>query len=202
MDATAQQEERFSDQLETWLRSDGDKTVAGVTEQFGDKAFAVAFGILMALPALPLPTGGLTHIFEVIVALLALEMIVGRRTPWLPKRLAKRKLPSGEKTVDQLVKRIRWFEKFTRKRFPHAVDSRGSRPLIGLAVLALTVAAFVAPPFTGLDTLPAMGVVLISLAVIFEDAALLVVGLIVGSAGIGLEIALGKATFDVASHFF
>jgi hypothetical protein len=196
------EQERFSERLENWLRSDGDKTVAGITEVFGDKAFAVAFGILMALPALPLPTGGLTHIFEVIVALLALEMIVGRRTPWLPERLQKRKLPSGEKTVNQLVKRIKWFEKYTRKRFPHAVGSRGARPLIGLAVLVLTVAAFVAPPFTGLDTLPAMGVVLIALSVIFEDALLLVAGLIVGSAGIGLEIALGKATFDAASHFF
>ena len=195
-------DERFSDRLEAWFLSDDEKTVDGLTEVFGPKAFAVAFGILMALPALPLPTGGLTHVFEIIVMLLALEMIVGRTTPWLPQRLARRELPSGEKVANQITKRIRWFEKFTRKRFPHAVGSRGARPLIGLAVLVLTIAAFVAPPFTGLDTLPAMGVVLISLSMIFEDVALLVAGALVGSAGVGLEIVLGKATFDAALHLF
>jgi hypothetical protein len=196
------EDQRFSDTLEEWLKSDGPKTVDGITDVFGEKSFAVAFAILMALPALPLPTGGLTHIFEIIVMLLALEMIAMRTTPWLPKKLASRELPSGEKLSNQLVRRIRWFEKFTRRRFPRAIGSRGARPLIGLAVFALTLAAFVAPPFTGLDTLPAMGVVLISLSMIFEDAALLIAGAVVGSAGIGLELVLGKATFDAALHIF
>jgi hypothetical protein len=197
-----EEQQRFSDRLEKWLGSDGPKTVDGITEVFGEKSFAVAFAILMALPALPLPTGGLTHIFEVIVMLLALEMIAMRTTPWLPQKLASRELPSGEKLSNQLVRRIRWFEKFTRRRFPRAIGSRGARPLVGLAVLVLTLGAFVAPPFSGLDTLPAMGVVLISLAVIFEDSAVLIAGALVGVAGISLEFILGKATFDAALHLF
>lgn len=194
--------QRFSDRLEDWLKSDGPKTVDGITEVFGEKAFAVAFAVLMALPALPLPTGGISHVFEIIVMLLALEMIAMRSKPWLPKKLASRELPSGEKLSEQLTRRIRWFEKFTRRRLPQAVTSRAARPLIALAVLLLTAAAFIAPPFTGLDTLPAMGVVLISLAVIFEDAALLVAGAVVGATGVGLELVLGKATFDAALHIF
>jgi hypothetical protein len=195
-------EERFSDRLEAWLAADGPKTIAAVTEAFGEKAFAVAFAVMMFLPALPLPTGGVTHVFEVIVALLALEMMIGLRTPWVPKRLAAKELPSGEKVVSAIARRIRWFERFTRPRFARTIGTRGARCLIGAAVFVLTVAAFVAPPFTGLDTLPALGVVLIALAVIFEDVVPLVAGLTVGVAGVVLEIALGKATLSAAAHLF
>ena len=53
---------------------------------FGAKAFAVTILLLMFLPALPLPTGGVTHVFEVITILLAGQMVLGRRTIWLPER--------------------------------------------------------------------------------------------------------------------
>ena len=34
--------------------------------------------ILLGVPALPLPTGGVTHVFEVITVLLAAQLVVGR----------------------------------------------------------------------------------------------------------------------------
>jgi hypothetical protein len=42
--------------------------------------------LLLGVPALPLPTGGATHVFEIIAVLLALELIVGREEIWLPRR--------------------------------------------------------------------------------------------------------------------
>jgi hypothetical protein len=53
--------------------------------------------------------------------------------------------------------------------------------------------AFLAPPFTGLGTLPALGVVLVSLGVLLEDFAVVALALIAGGAGVLLEIVLGKA---------
>ena len=47
------------------------------------------FVLLLALrPALP--TGGVTHVFELIAMLLALQLIVGRRHVWLPERWRQR----------------------------------------------------------------------------------------------------------------
>ena len=48
-------------------------------------------------------------------------------------------------------------------------------------------------PFSGLDTLPALGVVVVSVGVLLEDFAIVSLGLFVGVAGIALEIALGRA---------
>jgi hypothetical protein len=96
-----------SEELGAWLEGDGPKTVDGLIDLFGPKSFALLFVILLGVPALPLPTGG-----------------VPRR--WL---------------------------------FHH----RASNAAFGLLVIAGAAAAFPAPPFSGPDTLPALGVVVLSL---------------------------------------
>jgi len=72
--------EDFSDQLERWLESDDPKTLGALGDVFEEKSFAVTIMVLMFVPALPLPTGGITHVFELITVVLSAQMIVGRRT--------------------------------------------------------------------------------------------------------------------------
>ena len=88
--------EKLSDRLERWLRSNEPKTIGSLIELFREKSFAVLFVLLLAVPALPLPTGGVTHVFEVIAMLLALELIVGRRQVWLPERWWRRELGAAD----------------------------------------------------------------------------------------------------------
>ena len=90
-DTITAEDGRLSDRLEGWLEGDQPKTLGNLIELFGDKSFAIVFVLLMAVPALPLPTGGVTHVFEVIVMLLALELIAGRRLIWLPERFRRRR---------------------------------------------------------------------------------------------------------------
>jgi hypothetical protein len=81
-------------------------------------------------------------------------------------------------------------------------DHEASNTVFGLLVIAGSLGAFLAPPFTGLDTLPSLGVVLVSLGVVLEDFAVVVLGLIVGGAGILLEIVLGKAAIRGIGNIF
>jgi len=60
-------------------------------------------------------------------------------------------------------------------------------------IIVLTAAAFVAPPFSGLDTLPALGVVTIALSIILEDVIVLVIGVAIGAGGFVLIITIGRA---------
>jgi hypothetical protein len=62
--------------------------------------------------------------------------------------------------------------------------------------------AFVAPPFTGLDTLPSLGVVLLSLGVLLEDVLVVVAALVAGILGIVLEVALGSAALNGLGSLF
>jgi hypothetical protein len=52
-------------------------------------------------------------------------------------------------------------------------------------------AAALAPSFSELDTLPAMGAVAVALAILFEALALLVAGSVVGVGGMALVAAAG-----------
>ena len=189
----------MSDQLERWLRSDGEKTLGSLTEVFEEKSFAILFVLLLGVPALPLPTGGVTHVFEIIAVLLALQLIAGRDQIWLPQRWRKLELAGQQRQrfITSLMKMIRRLERFSRPHLRFLFDHRLSNIVFGLLVIGGSVGAFLAPPFTGLDTLPALGVVLLSLGVLLEDFLVVVAGLAVGAAGVVLEVVLGKAAINL-----
>jgi hypothetical protein len=187
--------EKISDELQRWLTDDGAKTVGSLIELFGERSFAILFIVLLGVPALPLPTGGATHVFEIVSVLLALELIAGRREIWLPERWRALEF-AGEKQrrfIASLIKVIRRLERLSRPRLRFVFGHRLSNIAFGLLVIAGSAGAFFAPPFTGLDTLPALGTVLLSLGVLLEDFLIVALALLVGIAGIALEVVLGGA---------
>lgn len=196
--------ERLSDRLEGWFRSPGPKTVGSLIEVFGEKSFAVLFVVLLAVPALPLPTGGVTHVFELIAMLLALELIVGRRMVWLPERWQRREMGSSEQErfARTLLKWIRRLERHSRPRLGFLLTHRLSGVIYGALVLVLTLTAFLAPPFSGLDTVPSVGVVLLSLGVLLDDSLLALLGVIVGAVGVLIVIILGEAAYSGVRSLF
>lgn len=186
---------KVSEELEAWLASDGEKTLGSLIELFKEKSFAIIFVLLLGVPALPLPTGGATHVFEIIAVLLACQLILGRKEIWLPQRWRRLEVAGDrqQRLLRGLMKMIRRLERLSRPRLRFLFDQRLSNAVFGLLVLCGSIAAFLAPPFTGLDTLPALAVVLLSLGALLEDFLVVVAALVVGAAGITLEIVLGSA---------
>jgi hypothetical protein len=193
-----------SHELERWLQSDGEKTLGSLVELFEQKSFAILFVLLLGVPALPLPTGGATHVFEIIAVLLAVQLIAGRTEIWLPRRWRGLELAGDrqQRFIAALMRMIRRLERFSRPRLRFLFDHRLSNIVFGLLVIAGCAGAFLAPPFTGLDTLPALGVVLLSLGVLLEDIAVVVLALAVGVAGVALEIVLGSAAIKGIGKLF
>lgn len=192
---------KVSDDLERWLSS-GERTAGSLVELFDEKAFAILFVVLLGVPALPLPTGGATHVFEIIAALLALQLIAGRDQIWLPQRWRRVEL-AGERQqrfIGALMKMIRRLERVSRPRLTFLFDHRLTSVVFGLLVLAGCAGAFLAPPFTGLDTMPSVGVVLLSLGVLLEDIVVVLAAVAVGVAGVALEIVLGGAALSGLGH--
>ena len=194
-DPSLEAETPLGERLEAWIDAEGPKTVRGLLDRFGPQAFAMAFVLFAAPSALPIPTGGLTDVLNVIGVLIAVQLVIGRDEPWLPKRFADRELKSlrSDKTRRRLLGAIGRVEKVARPRFARTLQSPPGRVVFGLLVIVLLLAAIVAPPFIGLDTLPALGVVLISLGMLFGDALIVGVGIAVGAGGIGLMVALAGA---------
>lgn len=193
-----------SEELERWLESDGDKTLGSIIELFEEKSFALLFILLLGVSALPLPTGGATHVFEIVAMLLAVQLIAGRDQIWLPERWRQLRLagPKQQRFINRLMKTIRWLERFSRPRGRWLFGHRLSGIVFGLVVLALTVTAFFAPPFSGLDTLPAIGVVLLAVGVLLTDYVLAIGGVVVGSLGVVLVIGFGSLVLKATRSLF
>jgi hypothetical protein len=186
--------DRLSDQLEHWFGQGKDRTIGELVDAFGTRSFAVSFVVLMAFPALPLPTGGISHVLELAAMLLAMELVLGRAEVWVPERWRHKRLAGLSGKLGQtLVRRIRGLERFARPRLGAVLDLHVVRRLFGIIVFALSLAAFLAPPFSGLDTLPALGVVVLSVGVLLHDTLLALAGLVLGALGVGLIIGLGHA---------
>jgi hypothetical protein len=196
--------ENVSDEFERWLTTDPDKTIGSLIALFEEKSFAILFVLLLGVSALPLPTGGATHVFEVIAIVLALQLVAGRRRIWLPRRWRDLQLagPRQQRFLHRLLRLIRGLERFSRPRLSFLFEHRVTNIAFGLLVTGGSLGAFLAPPFTGLDTLPSLGVVLLSLGVLLEDFLVVVLALVAGVAGVLLEIVVGSAVLHALKGLF
>lgn len=188
--------ESVADELERWLGSEvEERTLGSLIERVDEKAFALLFTVLLAPTALPLPTGGATHVLEVVSVLLALQLVAGREEVWLPRRWRRARL--DDQRTQQAVRRvaglIRRLEPVARPRMAWLFGRRATNVVFGALVAVLTAVAFAAPPFSGLDTLPALGVVLLSLGVLLEDVLVAAAGVVVGMVGTVLIVVLAGA---------
>jgi len=105
-----------------------------------------------------------------------------------------------EKGLPFMQRRIAWFERFAKQRGKSVLQHQMFARFAGLLMLVLIVAAFVAPPFSGMDTLPALGVVAIALSLILGDVLVFLVGCCIGAAGVGLIAFFGTAAFETFKH--
>lgn len=188
-------QQTFSNRFEKWLASDQPKTVANLSEVFEAKSFATVILLLMFIPALPIPTGGITHVFEIIVMLLALEMMAGFKAIWLPEKLNNRELTSvlRGKVVRLMLRRIRQFEGWSSRRGQAILQQPLMIRFLGLTLFMCALTAFLSPPFSGLDTFPSLAAIIICLGIILEDAVLTAFGVIGEMAGFAVIITIGSA---------
>jgi hypothetical protein len=147
----------------------------------------------MSPSAMPIPTGGVTTILEIISALVCLQLIFGRRELWLPKKWQKMHVPKSiiTKVLPLIIKILKKSEKISNLRLSNIVNKTYFKSLLGLLLLIFTAGSFFAPPFSGLDTLPAMGAVALCFVILLEDVIFLPIGLILGGSGILLELIFG-----------
>jgi hypothetical protein len=143
-------------------------------------------------------------VFDILAVLVAAQLVAGRDEVWVPERWRKLHLAGSKQRrfLSGLLKLIRFLERLSRPRLRFAFNHRVSNRVFGLVVIAFILGAFLAPPFSGLDTLPALGVVVVSVGVLLEDLLIVAVGVLLGVAGIALEIVLGKAAVSGFKSLF
>src|SRR5690606_38740160 len=134
-----------------------------------------SFGVLLLMFALPntLPLGipGLSTLTGVPLALVALQMIVGMRAPYLPRWLAERSIARERfrRLIVAVAPTLRRLERLMRPRWAVLTGLAGERALGGFCfVLAVVMALPI--PFGNWP--PSVSVALIALGLIEKDGLL------------------------------
>src|SRR5262249_36555352 len=115
------------------------------------------------------------------------------------RRFAEQRLGETftDKAAPKVLRFVRWFERRSRPRGARLLRSRPVVAGLGVVLLGVVLGAFVGPPFSGLDTLPSLGVVLVCLGLLLADGLVVVGGVVVGVVGVTLTVVLGVAAWSL-----
>lgn len=128
--------------------------------------------LLLSLPgALPMPAVGINTPLGVVVILLGLQMLSGKRSMWLPDRfIAIRLRPDWLRRTARMGDRfLPGLERFVKPRW-NWMKYRSGTALLGVAVMLLGVLMLM--PIPGTNTLPAIDLLVLSFGLIESDGLL------------------------------
>src|SRR5262249_53067580 len=144
-----------------------------------------SFGIVMLCVGLLATTPVGSTVPGLILAVMAVQMILGRAEPVFPHFIMTRRLPTRPllRLCDPAIPVLKYLEKAVHPRWPMTFEV--AKRAVGVMVLLLTVVLLLTPvPLS--NVAPAMVISLISLAYIEEDGLLLSVGFLAAIILIGL----------------
>jgi len=171
--------------LDQLLATEKHITIGEIVDRIDERGFGLlmlVLGLPMLIPILP---PGASTLVGPIYSLLALRLIIGMDRPWLPgfvrrKELSARTLESLRRRGVPLVRRI---ERFSRPRF-RVLNNPVIVRVAAVNVFIMGLVLLSPAPF--LNTLPALSVIFIGLGLLNDDGIFLLMGLLVGTAVIGL----------------
>ena len=165
-------------------------SISHLMDRFGGRAMGALLLVFGLACTLPLPPGG-TTIFGAPLVLLAPQLAIGFKAPWLPARLRERSISTAD-LKKGLPKVLPWLERVeavSRPRLTFLFGGVGQR-LIGVVCTVLALVLILPIPLGNL--LPATAVTVLALALVQRDGvlALLGYGLVAASVSV-LVLAVG-----------
>ncbi len=156
-----------------------DVSVACIRDALADRSFATILLVTCLFNLLPFPPGS-TLVLGVPIIVVAIQMIMGMNTVWLPKFFLDMSLSQKtfHKMSTHIIPRLRKMEAVIRPRhWPFGTRKAGER-FVGMFALAFGIFVFIPLPFT--NWFPALAGAICALALSERDGIWLGVGLVVG----------------------
>ena len=150
-----------------------------ITCAVGEKGFGLLLIVLSLPSALPIPAPGYSTPFGVVMALIALQMIRGRKAIWLPQGLSTIRIkPKLANTM--LSAASKFLSKIERCIRPRQKWIRGRTGQVSLAFVVLNMACLMMLPIPLTNTFPAMVIFMIGVGLSEEDGLLAIGAFTVG----------------------
>ncbi|MBC6417520.1 MAG: exopolysaccharide biosynthesis protein [Prochloron sp. SP5CPC1] len=154
-------------------------TLANILSLAGERVFGFLFVILSLPSALPLPAPIFSIPFGVLMLLLAGQMILGAKRPWLPRRMSTGsiKLEKAQSIIRAGIPWLKKIEAVANPRLSYICTSLLGRVFIGVAIALMSISMMI--PIPGTNTLPAIGIFITAFGLQEEDGMISLGGLFV-----------------------
>jgi hypothetical protein len=158
-----------------------------------------AFGLLLLILAIAILIPGLGIVASFAIAFPAVEMMLGRNRPTLPRFLTRRAIATDRftKWSGRALLVLKAVERISRSRWYTPVNA--TKRVVGFVVLLLAFSGIWPLPLINL--LPAVTIALLAIAVLQEDGILLAVAFIVAVLSLLVFAFLAWKSAGVLSHF-
>ncbi|MBF2063147.1 MAG: exopolysaccharide biosynthesis protein [Calothrix sp. C42_A2020_038] len=184
---------RLSKELERFFFEEQRSPTTNLTEILnlaGERIFGFLFVVLSLPSALPVPAPGYSVPFGILLFILAVQLIIGNKTPWLPNKMAKHpiKLELAQKFIKSGLPWLRRIEAITRPRLTFLCTTLPGRVIIGITIALMAISMMI--PVPGTNTLPAMGIFVTGFGLQEDDGAISLGGLVLCVIGGILSISI------------
>jgi hypothetical protein len=179
---------KTSEILVALVQRDSERLSIGeIVYTLGPQAFALLVFVLGLPNCLPMPPP-IPFLCGLLLAVVAIQMIIGLPVPWLPGRLLRRSVLRADvaRAVERALPRLRKLERLSRARLTLFGSSIGMR-VTGAIVFVIALGLLVAAPFIGQIPL-GLAACLVGLGLVERDGAIVIGGVVVGIIGIGLSL--------------
>jgi len=161
-----------------------------------DKAAEGGFGFLIGILSLiAIPFFALSTPFGLAIALMGLQMMLGRHQPWLPKRARRREIRMAmlDRVTTILGKRTRWIARSTRRRMEPLIMPR----LVGFGIVLLALGLALPLPIPGSNLIFLIPLFIYAVGLLERDGAWILVGHIAMVVDMVLLAVFGKTVLHV-----
>lgn len=176
-------------------------TVREIVEALRHQAFALLV-VVLALPnCLPMPPP-IPLISGILLAFIALQIVMGRSTPWLPRQILDKSVARADvaKAVGRALPPLRRLERWSQPRLLFFASALGTR-LIGAVLLVVALGLLVAAPFVGQIPL-GLAACLFGLGLVERDGVMVIAGGVTGAIGLSLSLGFVMAVIGGVTAIF
>lgn len=165
---------RFSQDIKSLLERLAQQplTLGDILAETSERGFSLVIALLVLPFLFPIPPG-LTGIPGIACLILSSQMALGRRSPWLPRKIASFKFPRwfALQLLQNLKRVTRVLEKIVRPRLLRLAESRRIWRLNGVCISWLAILLMSPVPMT--NPIPTVGILLLAVATLEADGLLM-----------------------------
>lgn len=170
-----------------------DIAIEDLVTRLGDRVYGILFLVLALVTCIP-AVPGFTIVIGLAMAAVALQLMLGRAAPWLPRSLRRYRLNLSKTrgAMTGTIKLLQRIESVCRPRLGVLTSMRSER-MLGFLIFYMALIIALPIPFFG-NFPPAMAIMTLALGLLEHDGLIVLLGVGLSSLAIVVTWAIGAAS--------